>query len=240
MEFRQLTNHIFYSTHEERRDRPVLGYVTGKCFSLMIDAGASPHHLQWFYRHLTERKLRLPQWTIITHWHWDHSFGMVAACGITVAHKNTGPHLQRLKNWEWSDKALTERFRTGEDIEFGQEAMNAEYGDLTTIRIAEPHLLYEGCLQFDLGDLHCQVLELPSPHSDDSSLIWIPQDRVIFIDDATCPDFYDYNRYNPTKLQAMTDLLSSLEFDTCFIGHWIPLSKEELICYLGDLCAKYC
>ena len=45
MELYKLSNRIYYSTHEEQRDRPSLGYILGDNFSIAVDAGHSYNHL---------------------------------------------------------------------------------------------------------------------------------------------------------------------------------------------------
>lgn len=50
MEFRQLTDRVFYSMFDKAADRPVLGYVKGQKHSLMIDAGNSQKHVNYFMK----------------------------------------------------------------------------------------------------------------------------------------------------------------------------------------------
>mgnify|MGYP003329295852 CR=1 FL=1 len=50
-----------------------------------MDAGNSSDHVEKFYNGLRDLSLKLPDFTVITHWHWDHTFGMHASSGKTVA-----------------------------------------------------------------------------------------------------------------------------------------------------------
>ena len=72
---RQLTERVFYLPHEEPADRPVLGYIRGERYSLAVDAGNSRRHVEKFYAALDAAELRRPDFTVLTHWHWDHTFG---------------------------------------------------------------------------------------------------------------------------------------------------------------------
>ncbi|MBR0106201.1 MAG: hypothetical protein IJM13_03155, partial [Lachnospiraceae bacterium] len=47
-----------------------------------------------FYDLLRKNGLPLPMLTVITHWHWDHSFGMHAVNGLTVSSKRTNEYLK--------------------------------------------------------------------------------------------------------------------------------------------------
>ena len=83
---------------EQDRDRPNLGYVKGKNWSLAIDAGHSAAHTKEFYALLEKENLPLPCLTVLTHWHWDHTFGMHAANGLSIANEKTNRHLAKWKN----------------------------------------------------------------------------------------------------------------------------------------------
>jgi len=98
MELKKLSEHIWYMPFEEERDRPNLGYVKGKNWSLAIDAGHSASHTKEFYALLEKENLPLPCLTVLTHWHWDHTFGMHAANGLSIANEKTNSHLSEWKN----------------------------------------------------------------------------------------------------------------------------------------------
>ena len=85
MELYLAADRIWYSAYEEERDRPCLGYIRGNKFSVAVDAGHSDEHVREFYEALERENLPLPALTVITHWHWDHAFGMHTVHGMTVA-----------------------------------------------------------------------------------------------------------------------------------------------------------
>ncbi|MBQ1691954.1 MAG: MBL fold metallo-hydrolase, partial [Erysipelotrichaceae bacterium] len=93
MELYKYSERIYYSSYEEERDRPAIGYIRGDRYSIAIDAGHSGDHLKEFYDLLKENNLPLPALTIITHWHWDHSFAMHKISGLSIANKTTNDHL---------------------------------------------------------------------------------------------------------------------------------------------------
>ena len=93
MELKKLSEHIWYMPFEEERDRPNLGYIKGDKLSIAVDAGHSEAHIREFYALLRKEGLPLPSLTVITHWHWDHTFAMHAANGLTIANKTTNAHI---------------------------------------------------------------------------------------------------------------------------------------------------
>ena len=113
MELRKISGRVYYLPAEERTDRPVLGYIRGEKYSLAVDAGNSSDHVEMFYRELRDSDLRLPDFTVITHWHWDHSFGMHAVSGKTVASHLTNEKLADVQKWEWTDEAMGKRRQSG-------------------------------------------------------------------------------------------------------------------------------
>ena len=89
MELKRLTEHIWYMPFEEERDRPNLGYIRGERFSLAVDAGHSAAHVREFYALLNKENLPLPAITVLTHWHWDHTFHTDDSTLVYVAEDKT-------------------------------------------------------------------------------------------------------------------------------------------------------
>ena len=75
-EFVKATDRIYYFSGEQETDRPFLYYIKGRDYSVAIDAGQSKEHVEQFYAALQKESLPLPNYTILTHWHWDHTFGI--------------------------------------------------------------------------------------------------------------------------------------------------------------------
>ena len=98
MKLKRLSDRIWYYPYEEVRDRPNLGYIKGDSFSIAVDAGHSASHTEEFYRALVEEGLPLPTLTIITHWHWDHTFGMHSVNGLCIANSKTRQHLLEFRD----------------------------------------------------------------------------------------------------------------------------------------------
>ena len=94
---KRLSDRIWYYPMEEERDRPNLGYIRGDNWSLAVDAGHSEAHTREFYEALEEKGLPLPKLTVITHWHWDHTFGMHAVNGLCLANERTNEYLLDFK-----------------------------------------------------------------------------------------------------------------------------------------------
>lgn len=234
MELYQLTERVYYTPHDHQTDRPVLGYIRGDRCSLMIDSGNSANHVKEFYQALDKHGFSLPDYTVITHWHWDHTFGMHACTGKTIACENTNRKLKQLSQWEWTDQAMKQRLASGEDIEFADHHIRIEYPDLQKIKVSLADIIFRGSMSFSLGGLECRAIEMPSPHSDDAVIIHIPETDVVFIGDALSPDFYQNNSYDKERLNQMYEQLSTLDYSTCMTGHSEPLNKQEILDEIHD------
>ena len=119
MGLKRLTDRIYYLEHESETDRPMLAYIRGDKWSLAIDAGYSSSHVADFYRAIEAEHLKKPDFTVITHWHYDHSFGMHAVSGVSIAHEKTNEFLKKQQE-EAEDFGYIEALKR-EDIHFRRE-----------------------------------------------------------------------------------------------------------------------
>jgi len=286
----QLTERIFFMKNQEETDRPVLGYVRGDCGSLMVDAGNSPAHVARFRAGMHERGLADPDWVSITHWHWDHCYGLCAfeACHdlsrnhaadqmmgqatdhardhaadqvtaasgeaadrmasgdrvalvsgrprtFSVACRLTNEALSRMSRWTWDDDAMKRRIETGEDIAFCDEHIRKEYPDRSKILVRTADVVFDDRLTIDLGGITCNLIRVGGSHADDSVVIHVPEERVVFVGDAISPDLHHGPaKYDRVQLAALIDQLEQLDFDTCVPGHDDPWSRDEVFAYLRE------
>ncbi len=235
MELRKITNRVFYTMFSKEADRPVLGYINGREHSLMIDAGNSRNHLRLFNQAVEQEGFRKPDMVAITHWHWDHTFAMHAVEGVTIAHNKTNLKLAEMENWSWSDSDMKNRLDAGMEIEFADTCIRQEYKLLSDIKVTTSTISFSGYMEIDLGDIVAQLHHIPSPHSDDSVCIFVPQEKVLFIGDAVGVDYYNDCYLNKEKLRSMMVVIDGFQFDTCVVGHAEPVSKQKIMSVMDSL-----
>jgi glyoxylase-like metal-dependent hydrolase (beta-lactamase superfamily II) len=228
----QLTEHIFYSECDSKVDRPVLGYIIGDNFSVMIDAGNSASHVFEYNRLLAEQGLRTPKYCILTHWHWDHTFGMHALEAETIACCKTNEELTRMSSWVWNDEAMKQRLQSGAEIEFADEHIRVEYSRLVDIKVVSAAITFNEKIVLDCGKITCECRHLTSAHSDDSVVIYIPEDKVIFIGDIYNDDFYNEHYRDLEKTEKLYQDLSKIDFDVAVVGHSKPVQKNDILNFL--------
>ena len=116
--FEKLTEHIYVRPQEPYTDRPNIGLICGKGRALLYDAGNSAANVALLRRELSEAGLPQPDLVALSHWHWDHTFGMHAWGVPTIAGRETNRHLREMQRWRWDDASMQERLDRKEDIVF--------------------------------------------------------------------------------------------------------------------------
>ena len=220
MELKKLSEHIWYMPFESERDRPNLGYVQGKNWSLAIDAGHSASHVKEFYALLEKERLPLPSLTVLTHWHWDHTFGMHAVNGLCLANEKTNSYLA-----EWKRKI--EANGTSEFLAL-DESIRKEYAGGKKVVVTLADMLFSGEMTLDLGCCKVQIVESEAPHTDDSTLVYEVEDKVLFLGDSPYDEFKTGEK-DLSRCQKLADKIKAINPETCVEGHWEPVKTEDTL-----------
>lgn len=216
----RLTERVWFLPHDEPTDRPVLGYARGDRLALAVDAGASPAHVAAFYRALENEGLPLPVITAITHWRWDHAFGMASVHGLTVACRATNDLLRTER----------ERLRAGDRPDELRRTMRGfalEFPPGSVPTVATSDIAFEGTLELDLGGVTARLVQSASPHTPDAVLVHLPEEGTVFMGDAACAD-YDGPAapfLDRAKLAALGETVMGLGCQWHLHGHWEPLDR---------------
>lgn len=144
----------------------------------------------------------------------------------------TNEQLKVMSEWQWTDKAMENRLLTGEDIVFADTNIRKEYEALEDIKVVPADIVFKNDLKIDLGGLIVILKNVISPHSQDSVIVYVPDEKVVFIGDAYGMDHYNNCEYDSFKLESFINVLKDLEFNICFSGHSSPINKIEIIEFL--------
>ncbi len=219
MELKQLTDRVWYYPYEQERDRPNLGYIRGDSFSVAVDAGHSQAHTEEFYDALKKAGLPLPELTIITHWHWDHTFGMHSVHGLCIANSLTNGHLRK----------FSEKIKDKEEEKFFSlhESIRLEYANSPVI-VTLADMVFSGEMLIDAGNCPVRIFQAQAPHTDDSSLIHVINDNVLFLGDAAGGVFPTWER-DPALCRTLAETIRGINADICLEGHYIPQTTQETV-----------
>ena len=219
MKLNRLTERIWVYPFEEERDRPNLGYIRGDRWSLAVDAGHSADHIRAFYGALEEAGLPLPELTVLTHWHWDHTFAMHAAHGLCLANERTNRYLEDFRR-------RLEREGTAFFLEM-DERIRREYGDGKPVVVTPADLVFRGEMLLDAGNCPVRIFQAEAPHTDDSTLVEAPGERTLFLGDSTCGTLPEWT-VDPASARKLAETVRKISPEICLTGHWTPLSPEEI------------
>ncbi len=220
MNLDRLTERIWVYSYEEERDRPNLSYIRGDRWSMAVDAGHSAEHTQEFYRTLEEAGLPLPELTVLTHWHWDHTFGMHAVHGLCLANERTNQHLE----------AFRKRIETEGTVFFleMEKRIRKEYTDNKPVIVTLADLVFRGEMLLDAGNCPIRVFQAEAPHTDDSTLIEAPGEKVLILGDSTGGAFPEWT-VDQALAEKLAETVRKINPEICLPGHWTPLSPEIII-----------
>ena len=229
----QVSPHLYITPCDPDTDRPVLGLAVGEKFSVCLDAGNSPQHHNDFLTEVQKQGLPLPSLCLITHWHWDHTYGMCALRCPSVAGVATNLKLQQMADWKWDDTSMKTRVQTGEDVQFCDDHIRVEYPDRSKIKVVPADITFNGSLTLDLGGVNLQAFPLNSPHTEDCIAFLV--DDILFMGDALSPKILgeDWVVF-PHLHRALIQQLNSIQFNTAVWGHGDPIPKQELLQTLID------
>lgn len=231
----QVTDRIFYLPFNDATNRPNIGYILGDKHSFGIDAGNSVRHARLFLSQLSDHDLSVPDYVGLTHWHWDHTYGMVGFCSSqTVACERTNEYLHKMMAWKWDDESMKARVEAGEDIKYSDTYIRREYPDRNDIKVVAADITFDTHIGYDLGGVHCEMLRLESSHSDDCCVVYVPEEKVLFAGDIYGEDFHHGwpPKHHPEKLASLIGELERLDFATVIPGHAVPQGKDMFMATL--------
>ena len=189
---------------------------------MAIDAGYSAAHVHDFYTALAAAKCPLPDVTMLTHWHFDHSYGLHAIHGLGIACEVTNAHLRREQTAAEAED-YAERCRAA-DVYFARE-----YAAAQPVMVVPAAVSFRDMLSIDLGGLTACCLHVISPHSDDCVCIHVPEEKLLFLGDAVCGDYFNRNAMDLEKFCAIIDFIEETPCDVCVLSHEAPLTKAQLL-----------
>ncbi|GGL54720.1 MBL fold metallo-hydrolase [Sporolactobacillus putidus] len=233
---KKLTERVYYSPHDPRTDRPALGLICGDSYSLAVDAGNSPAHAKTFLQQIQGINKAPLTFVALTHWHWDHTFGLHTINVLSISQKETKKQLEYLKTLKWDDASIDSRVETGEEIAFCRDMIKREMPEREYLTLKSPDITFHDQLEIDLGGIHCVMKHVGGVHSNDASIVYVPEERVMFLGDCLCPDYYSgdwsYDREGLARLLAQ---IQDYPADDYVTSHNPPDKHGELWSYLKEL-----
>lgn len=233
----RISNRIVYLPPYQETDRPVLLAVKGEEKTLLIDAGNSSNHARLFLEQLEEHQMK-GDLLVLTHWHWDHVFGMSEMHMPIICQDETYNKIKELQALSWEDKDLDQRVLEGTEIPFCADAMKKELGNQRDIILPLPDLTFNHRMTVHLGGVTCVIEHVGGDHAHDSSIIYVPEEKVLFLGDCLYANLYakEWNYTMEKTLQLVASIEKYEDAEIIFQSHHDePLTKEEFQLHLQFL-----
>lgn len=226
---KQHSGRFWYMDPVAETDRPILGAIVGDSHTLMIDAGNSEAHTNLFLDALVERGIKRPTLVALTHWHWDHIFGLSALTDtVSIASTATKAGMERLLPYAWDDASLADRVEDGREIAFCAEAIQLEYGAERSMRVVLPTMTFDDTVTLDLGGVHVLLKHVGGDHAADAVVAYIPEEKVLFLGDALYANLYAPSwRMTAGETLRLLSVLDTFEAEAYVWSHGHVTTRAE-------------
>jgi glyoxylase-like metal-dependent hydrolase (beta-lactamase superfamily II) len=229
---------IYYMSHQDENERPTLGLVCGDRYSLLIDCGNSTQHAKEFL--LEIEKLNVPpvKYVVITHAHWDHFLGMNEFDATVIVNSQTNELLKEWQNYTFDDQSLQTYAQTKQMSAKCIEIIQADIPNRDRFKLNAPSVIFEKTLTIDLGNKICVLEKINSTHSDDATIIYIPDEKVVFLGDSaygtTTNSLFHYKQ---SLLLPMIEDIQKYDAEAFLLGHESICDLDEMTIYWRELIA---
>lgn len=229
----KISDRLYYLPPVQETDRPILGALVGKEKTMLIDAGNSSQHASLFLRQLGEIGIQ-SDLLVLTHWHWDHVFGMREIPVPSISCKETAGKIKEMQSLSWEDEDLDQRVEEGTEIPFCADAIKKEFAEERNIQVQLPTIVFENGMTLDLGGLTCEIEHVGGDHSSDSCVVFIPEEKALFVGDCLYANLYAEKwNYTIEKILKLIGQLEKYDVDIHFLSHHpAPLTKDAFSAFL--------
>lgn len=214
--------------YDDDKARPLLAVITGEKASLIVDAGNSYSHAKEFKEYIEKENIRNTKFLAITHWHWDHVYGMKVMDLINIGSLETKNKLEKVNSiLSGKKEAELEEKSTVKML----SPLFKEYGEIKNLDIA-----FERVLEIDLGNKTCILECLGGDHSSDSTLIYIKEDKTMFLGDMPYRGFEgEYRTHHFSQVKRLRDEILKYDCEKFFTAHKNMYTRNEIEILLNKM-----
>jgi glyoxylase-like metal-dependent hydrolase (beta-lactamase superfamily II) len=197
--------------------------------TVLVDAGNSPRLARLLKAELIRVGLPPVSRIIYTHHHWDHTYGACEFDLPVIAHVRCRTYLQAESHKPWSQEYLQEEIRRDPRLTASYQARAHAIEDWNSFRIVLPEELFDQALSIDLDELVLELEHVGGEHADDSIIIRLPQDGVMFLGDCYYPPPLHLRGPDSAPSLEMLRELQNPAYELYVEGHDSPFTYPELI-----------
>lgn len=87
---------------------------------------------------------------------------------------------------------------------------------------------FHGEMEVDLGGVSIRILQVPSAHSDDSTIVYVRESGELFVGDAAYDEYFNGIR-DEEKWNSFLKTVHELNSRLIVTGHMLPVTEEQLV-----------
>jgi len=236
LKLRQLTKHTWLLPHhpDETAVQSSVGVIATQNESVLIDSGNSPRLARSLKTELSRNLLPPVSRIIYTHHHWDHVYGACEFDVPTTAHTICKAVLEEESRKPWGIEHLNEEVRREPKLTASYRARAKSIENWGAFRIVVPEVVFEREMVIHLDGLTLVLEHVGGEHADDSIVVKVPEERVMFIGDCYYPP--PLHLRNPDSAPSL-DMLRRLQHEDYHLyveGHDNPFTRTDLLKLLQE------
>lgn len=232
----QLSETIYYLSNQNDKERPTLGLVCGDKYSLVVDGGNSVQHARDFLHEIEKLNVPPVKYVVITHAHWDHFLGMNEYGATIIMNSLTSQKMNEWRDYAYDDRSLQEYVDSKKMTSHCMETIQNEIPERETFQLCPPDIIFEKSLHLDLGNKVCVLETIQSTHTDDSTVVYIPDEKVIFLGDSVyCTTTNALYHFKQSHLMPMIEDIQKYDATHFLLGHESICDLEEIDKYYKEL-----
>jgi glyoxylase-like metal-dependent hydrolase (beta-lactamase superfamily II) len=240
LQLTQLTEHVWLLPHhpDPNAVQSSIGVIATRNKSLLIDAGNSPRLARKLKTELVRCNLPPISRIIYTHHHWDHIYGACEFGVPATAHVRCKTILEGEARKPWGIEFLKEEIRRNPTLEVSYNARVRSIEDWEAFQIIVPKEVFEKEEIIDLDGLTVELEHVGGAHAEDSIIVKVPQDGVMFLGDCYYPPPLHLREEHSVPSFEMLRTLQNSAYDLYVEGHDKPFTRAELLNFLQQIDAQ--
>ena len=211
-------------------NRSNIGVVTGTKNSLLVDSGQNEEHLNILS---SFHDLKNLNYTVLTHFHQDHTLGLAYLKSEGIGHHNIFKNLLDFKSQDYTDEGIKKQIEEGKISKGMLDWYRREYPDRSKLQVRLPTITYEQRMGIDLGNCEVELTQCECDHTNDTSIVYVPQEEALFLGDCLSPS--SKQTFDTKIFKSMLAYLLSFDSKIMVEGHGPPLGEGKGNDYLQDL-----
>jgi len=234
--FERITDRVWYWPPHRNplRVEASIGVVCGDDGALMVDAGNSPELSSQVKDAMRRRGFPPVTYIAYTHHHWDHVYGACVFNATVIAHTSCKEFLLEEAKKPWGLEFLQEEIKRNPKLKVSCNARKRVIKDWETFQIIPPHKVFKHSSTLNLGNLSVELQHVGGNHAEDSFVVKVPSEGVMFLGDCYYPPPLHLRGADVSISVSMLASLEDEAYSFYIDGHSEPVTRDELVEFLKE------